>query len=157
MNKKLLNTILGAFTSVALVFSAASYSNESNSEYHSDAKGELSLSSMSDKKLAKLTNYLSLSEEQVSQIKALKQEEKEALAKLKPAMKALKKSVSELMEQESFDEGAFIALQDANRDTISSIALIKVKSKFAMKQVLNDEQWVKMTELKKMRGKRSRH
>jgi protein CpxP len=158
MSKKLLNTILGAFTSVALVFSAASYSiTDSDSEYHSAKKEEFSLSTMGNKKLARLTNYLSLSETQVAQIKALKKEEKEAIGELKPAMKAFKRSVSELMQQDSFDEGAFIALQEANRDTFSSMALIKAKSKFAMKQVLDEEQLGKMKKLKKMRGKHSRH
>jgi protein CpxP len=109
---------------------------------------------MSEKKLAKLTRKLGLSQSQQADIKALKSEEKAQMLAIKPAMKAFRQQVKTLMSADSFDEQAFIQLQTSNQDVFSAMALIKAKSKFAMKSVLTEEQLDKFSLIKHKRLRR---
>lgn len=109
---------------------------------------------MSEKKLAKLTRKLGLSQSQQADIKALKSEEKAQMLAIKPAMKAFRQQVKTLMSADSFDEQAFIQLQASNQDVFSAMALIKAKSKFAMKSVLTEEQLDKFSLIKHKRLRR---
>jgi protein CpxP len=109
---------------------------------------------MSEKKLAKLTRKLGLSQSQQADIKALKSEEKAQMLAIKPAMKAFRQQVKTLMSADSFDEQAFIQLQASNQDVFSAMALIKAKSKFAMKSVLTEDQLDKFSLIKHKRLRR---
>ena len=109
---------------------------------------------MSEKKLAKLSRKLGLTESQQADIKALKAEEKTQMQALKPAMKAFREQVKTLMSADSFDEQAFIQLQASNQETFAAMALIKVKSKFAMKSVLTEQQLEKFRSMKHKRSRR---
>jgi protein CpxP len=150
------NTIknIAIVTSVcsALALSTMSFagSDSSNNKHGGEHK---SYQQMSEKKLAKMTRKLGLSESQQADIKALKAEESADLAALKPAMKAFRQQVKTLMAAESFDEQAFTQLQAGNQDVFSSMALIKAKSKFAMKNILTEEQ---LNTFRSMKHKRSR-
>ena len=109
---------------------------------------------MSEKKLAKLTRKLGLSESQQADIKALNSEEKAQMQVLKPAMAAFREQIKALMSAESFDEEAFVQLQASNQDVFSAMALTKAKSKFAMKSVLTEEQLAKFRSMKHKRSRR---
>lgn len=109
---------------------------------------------MSEKKLAKLARKLGLSESQQSEIKALRKEEKAQVQALSSAMKAFKEQVKSLMSAESFDEQAFVELHASNQDVFAQMALIKAKSKFAMKTVLTTEQLEQFRAMKHKRSKR---
>jgi protein CpxP len=109
---------------------------------------------MSEKKLAKLTRKLGLSETQQSEFKAVKNEEKSQMAALKPALNAFRDQVRTLMSAESFDEQAFIQLQASNQDIFASVALVKAKSKFLMKSILTQEQLEKFNKMKNKRSRR---
>ncbi len=109
---------------------------------------------MSEKKLAKLSHKLGLSQSQQAEIKAIKSEEKAQMQTLTPAMKAFKVQVKTLMSADSFDEQAFVQLQAGNQDVFAALALIKAKSKFAMKSVLTAEQLAKFSSMKHKRSRR---
>jgi protein CpxP len=109
---------------------------------------------MSEKRFAKLTRKLGLSQSQQADIKALKGEEKAQMLAIKPAMKAFRQQVKTLMSADSFDEQAFIQLQASNQYVFSAMALIKAKSKFAMKSVLTEEQLDKFSLIKHKRLRR---
>ena len=134
-----------------LAFSSLSLADNEHSNHRSNA--EHNYQQMTEKRLAKLTRKLGLSESQQADIKALKSKQKAQVRELKPAMKAFRQQVKTLMSADSFDEEAFSQLHASNQDTFSAMALIKAKSKFAMKSVLTQEQ---LEKFKKMKHKRSR-
>ncbi|PKG82121.1 hypothetical protein CXF85_14565 [Colwellia sp. 75C3] len=136
----------------ALVLTPVSFAGNDNSNH----KGhhEKNQQQMSEKKLAKLTRKLGLSESQQADIKTLKAEEKAQMQTIKPAMKAFREQVKTLMSADSFDEQAFVQLQENNQDVFSAMALIKAKSKFAMKSVLTEEQLEKFSSMKHKRSRR---
>lgn len=109
----------------------------------------------SEKKLAKISKKLGLSETQQAELKSIKTEESIQMQALKPAMKAFKDQVKTLMSADTFDEPAFIQLQAGNQDVFAAMALIKAKSKFSMKRILNEEQLEKFNAMKS-KHKRSR-
>ncbi|KGJ86473.1 Spy/CpxP family protein refolding chaperone [Colwellia psychrerythraea] len=136
----------------ALVLTPLSFAGSDNSTHHGGhEKGH---QQMSEKKLAKLSRKLGLSESQQADIKALKTEEKTQMQALKPAMKAFREQVKTLMSAESFDEQAFVQLQANNQDVFAAMALVKAKSKFAMKSVLTAEQLEKFHSMKHKRSRR---
>jgi len=134
----------------ALVLSTVSFAgNDSHQVGH-----EKSRSQMTEKRLAKLARKLDLSESQQTKISALKGEEVVQMQALKPAMKAFREQVKTLMSADSFDEQAFIQLQANNQDVFAAMALVKAKSKFAMKSVLTEEQLLKFRSMKHKRTHR---
>ena len=135
----------------ALVLAPVSYAGNGNSDYQGGR--DKSYQQMSEKKLAKMTRKLGLSESQQAEIKALKSEEQVQMQALKPAMKAFRTQVKALMSADSFDEAAFVQLQASNQDVFAAMALTKAKSKFAMKSVLTEEQ---LATFRSMKHKRSR-
>jgi len=137
----------------ALVLSTASFAEDNNSDHHQDSSGKHH-QQMSDKNLAKLSRKLGLTESQQADIKALKSEEQANMQTLKPAMKTFREQVKTLMLADSFDEQAFIELQASNQDVFAQMALIKAKSKFAMKSVLTKEQLEKFRSMKHKRSRR---
>ena len=135
----------------ALVLAPASFAGHNGDNYQGD-RGN-GYHQMSEKKFAKLSRKLGLSESQQADIKALRSEEKAQMDVLKPAMKAFREQVKTLMSAENFDEEAFKQLQVSNQDVFAAMALTKAKSKFAMKSVLTQEQ---LAEFRSMKHKRSR-
>lgn len=137
----------------ALVLSPVSLAGtDSNHNHHKG--GDKIYQQMSEKKFVKLTRKLDLSESQQTDIKALKSKEKAKIAALKPAMKAFRQKVKSLMSAESFDEQAFSKLHVSNQDVFTAMALVKAKSKFAMKSVLTEEQLEKFRSMKYKRLRR---
>jgi len=135
----------------ALVLSTGSFAGNDSHELN---RHDNNHQQMSEKKFAKLSKKLDLSESQQAQIKVLRSDEKTKIQALKPAMIAFKEQVKVLMSAESFDEQAFIQLQASNQDVFASMALIKAKSKFAMKSVLTEEQLEKFRSMKHKRSRR---
>lgn len=151
MKRTIKNIVIASSLCSALVLSTASFAD---SDGNHQAGSDRSYQQMSEKKLAKLTRKLGLSESQQADIATLKSEEKVKMQELKPAMKAFREQVKTLMSAESFDEQAFIQLQANNQDVFAAMALIKVKSKFAMKSVLTEEQLEKFNSMKHKRSRR---
>lgn len=136
----------------ALVLAPASFAGHNGGNYQGER--DIGYHQMSEKKLAKLSRKLGLSESQQADIKVLRNEEKAQIEALKPAMKAFREQVKTLMSAESFDEEAFVQLQASNQDVFAAMALIKAKSKFAMKSVLTQEQLAKFRSMKHKRSRR---
>jgi protein CpxP len=123
----------------ALVLSTVSYASNENPTVQV-AFNQQKYKPLTEKRLAKLSRKLDLTESQQADIKVIKEGEKWEMEKLKPAMQAFRQQVKTLMSSENFDEQAFIELQASNQDVFAQVALIKAKSKFAMKEVLTTEQ-----------------
>ncbi len=136
----------------ALVLAPASFAGHNDGNYQGER--DICYHQMSEKKLAKISRKLGLSESQQADIKVLRNEEKAQIEALKPAMKAFREQVKTLMSAESFDEEAFVQLQASNQDVFAAMALIKAKSKFAMKSVLTQEQLAKFRSMKHKRSRR---
>jgi len=156
MKNTIKNIAIATSLCSVLLLSTASFANSDSSDRHSTHQEDRDISQhqMSEKKLAKLARKLGLSESQQAEFKALKNEEKMQMKALQPAMKAFREQVKTLMSADSFDEQAFIELQASNQDVFASMALIKVKSKFAMKSVLTEEQLEKFRSMKHKRSRR---
>ena len=146
-NLAIASSLCSALVLTPVSFAGSGHSNHQGSHDKSDQQ-------MSEKKLAKLSRKLGLTESQQADIKALKAEEKMQMQVLKPAMKAFREQVKTLMSADSFDEQAFIQLQASNQETFAAMALIKVKSKFAMKSVLTEQQLEKFRSMKHKRSRR---
>ncbi|WP_019027634.1 Spy/CpxP family protein refolding chaperone [Colwellia piezophila] len=152
MNNTLKQIALATSLCSVLVLSTTSFASEDNNKHH--ASHEINHQHMSEKKFAKLSRKLGLSESQQADIKALKSEAKLEMAAFMPAMEAFRQQVKVLMSAESFDEQAFNALYQSNQDVFTAMALVKAKSKFAMKSVLTEEQQEKFSTMKHKRSHR---
>jgi len=102
----------------------------------------------------KMAKYLELTEEQKTQMKAIRAEAKTQRSEFKESMSGFHQQVKALMQAETFDEQAFSVLQSQYQGNFQHMALIKAKTKHAMFQVLTSEQQEKMQEFKEKRGKR---
>jgi len=146
------NLVIATSLCSALVLAPISFAGSGNSNHQGGH--DISGQKMTEKKLTKLSRKLGLTESQQADIKALKSEEKTQMQALKPAMKAFREQVKTLMLAESFDEQAFIQLQASNQDVFAAMALVKAKSKFAMKSVLTEQQLEKFRSMKHKRSRR---
>jgi len=105
-------------------------------------------------KLQKLSKQLNLTENQLTQIKAIKNEERAKLDTLKPKMKLFREQAALLMQEDTFDEQAFVVLHAANQETFTRVAVIKANTKFSMNNILSEEQREKYKKMKHKRSKR---
>ena len=63
-------------------------------------------------------------------------------------MQSFRTQVKTLLSAETFDEQAFIVLREGNQDIFTAMAVIKAKHKFAMKNILTEEQFTEFTQMK---------
>ncbi|MEI6893126.1 MAG: Spy/CpxP family protein refolding chaperone [Colwellia sp.] len=137
----------------ALILAPVSYACSDNLASHSETHAKKHHHS-GEARFAKLIKKLGLSDSQQAEIKTLKSEAKVENEALRPAMKAIHDQVKVLTSAESFDEQAFIALYASNQDVFTSRALIKAKSKFAMKNILTAEQLEIFNSMKDKKSKK---
>lgn len=140
-----------AFASVASVNAS---DNDIALDTSRDYQGHKSKGSKHNMK--RMDKALSLSEQQQVQIKAIKTQAREQRQALRASMKEFKIAERKIMQTKSFDEKAFNALHDLYQPTFTQLALIKVKSKHAVFNVLTTEQqekWLKIIERKKNKRK----
>ena len=110
-------------------------------------------------KMKRMDKALSLSEEQQVQIKAIKTQAKEQHQILQASMQEFKIEEKKLLQTEKFDEQAFNTLHDTYQPIFKQLALIRVKDKHAIFNVLTTEQqekWLKMIDHKKGQTKKRR-
>jgi protein CpxP len=154
MNKTLNSLIMTSlfFTLVLLSKSGLAQTAEAKPLIHHGHHG-YEHQQMNPKKFARLTKKLALSQTQQDDIKALNQATYAEMEAVKPAMQSFRTQVQTLLSAETFDEQAFIALRESNQDVFNAMALIKIKRKFAMKNILTEEQF---SELNKSKHKKLR-
>ena len=102
-------------------------------------------------KLKKMARFLDLSDDQKLQVKAIFAEAKENKMALKENRLAYKEQRKLLISAPTFDESAFVSLQQQYQAMFSEAALNKAKVQHAIYQVLTEEQRDK---LNKAKGKR---
>ena len=109
--------------------------------------------------MKRMTKVLSLSEEQQTQIKALKTQAKEQHELQRESVKKFKDEEKLLLQAETFDEQAYIALHASYQDTFTQMALTRAKTKHAIFNVLTTEQqekWLTKMDKRKKNGKRGK-
>ena len=107
--------------------------------------------------MQRMTKHLSLNEEQQIEIRAIKTQAKEQHQILRVSMKKFKIAEKKLLQTEVFDEQGFNALYEAYQPIFKELALIRVKSKQAVFNVLTADQqvkWLKIVEHKKEHAKK---
>ncbi len=106
--------------------------------------------------MKRMFSKLDLSEEQQTQVKALREQMKADMQALRgdserSNMRDLMKSI---VQAETFDEDAFRAMLADKQAKKTEAAVIKAKMKNGVWNTLNAEQQAKMTEMMESRGKR---
>ena len=134
-----------AFTSVASV-SASDFAFDGQRGHH-ESKHQL-------KRFAKV---LSLSEEQQTQVKEIKDQAKDQHQGLRESMKQFKAKEKALLQAKLFDEKAYGALYDAYLPIFTQRAIMRVKTRHAIFNVLTAEQqekWLETTKHSKGKGRK---
>ena len=108
-----------------------------------------------NKEFKKMAKYLSLTDEQKVQIKAIKAEAKARNEAIRDDMRVFRAETKVLVQAEQLDEQAVLSSFDAHRDTFAQKELNRAKTKHAIYQVLTEEQRVKWQEFK-AKGKKNR-
>jgi len=134
-----------AFASVASVNASANDRTLESAPFHQKGKHMMK----------RMIKVLSLSEEQQVQIKAIKMQTKDQSETLRDSMKQFKGAEKQLLQAETFDEQAYIALHTAYQQTFAEMALTRTKTKHAIFNILTTEQQEKWSTLKEQhKGKR---
>lgn len=139
---------------IVIAFASVASVNASNNDMTYDSQREHQKHQHQGNKheMKRMTKALSLSEQQQVQIKAIKTKAKEQHQVLRASMKEFKLAEKKLVQTEKFDEQAFSALREAYQPIFAQSALIRVKTKHAVFNVLTTEQqdkWLKIIEHKK--------
>jgi protein CpxP len=106
-------------------------------------------------KFKKMARYLDLNDEQREQAKVIHQEAKANSVELKESLKSFHEQSKILTMKDSFNEQAFIDLQNEYQETFAQMALIKAKSKNSFIKILTEEQLEKMKSHKRFGRKRA--
>ncbi|OUR60746.1 hypothetical protein A9Q74_12320 [Colwellia sp. 39_35_sub15_T18] len=98
-------------------------------------------------RMKRMIKALALSEQQQVQIKEIRTEAKTQYESLRDSMKQFREEAKVLIQAETFDEQAFIALQEAYQPSFEQAGLAKAKTKHAIFNILTTEQQNKWSEI----------
>jgi len=98
-------------------------------------------------RMKRMVKVLALSEQQQVQIKVIRTEAKGQYKSLRDSMKQFRKETKVLVQRETFDEQAFIALQEVYKPSFEQAGLAKTKTKHAIFNVLTIKQQNKWSEI----------
>lgn len=101
-----------------------------------------------------MVRYLELTDEQQAEMKSIRQQAKTEGSAIKESLSTYKEKVSVIIQADEFDQAAFENLHAEYQQNFSQMALLKAKTKHAMRQVLTEEQQEKWAEIKPKRGRR---
>ena len=104
-----------------------------------------------EKRFKRMINFLDLSEQQVIQMKQLRESAQIERQTYRSELAQFKSQVEQLSLAQEFDEQAFNNLYASYQDTFAKMALARAKHKHQMAQILTEEQREKA---QKMRHKR---
>jgi len=127
-------------------------------QHANDGEGKKSKSKRKGKagkmKLARLSKALHLTNEQVTQFKAIDANAKQQMLVLKEQGKAHHESMKAIVHTSSFDETAWLSAHSSAIDEMVAFKLIKTKARYDQVSLLTDEQKEKFTKImKKMKDK----
>lgn len=147
---------LCAVIAVSSVASVHAYDNEAlfDSPKHQQKMGKAK-----HKMMKRMVKVLSLTEEQQSQIKTIREQSKEQNQTLHASLKQFKSEAKVLLQAESFDEQAYTSLKASYQPSLDQMALAQAKTKNAVFNVLDDEQqekFLKMMEKHRSKSKGSK-
>ena len=151
--KRMKNILSISTMCTVLAFSGLASTNV----FADDSSTEVSQPHKKHKQMKKMGKMLGLTDEQKTQLKALKTQAKEQNASLRDSMKQFHDAEKLLLQATTFDEHAYNALYASYQDTFAQAALAKAKSKQAFMSVLTPEQQEKLkTSMEKRKGKSKR-
>lgn len=137
-----------AFSSMSGVYAADNDFTLDGPEHHQKGKHMMQ----------RMIKKLSLSEQQQVQVKAIKTKAKEQHEVLRASLKKFKEAEKPLLQAETFDEQAYIALHTSYQEAFAQMALTRAKTKHAIFNVLTtkqQEKWLKIMEKRKGRSNRN--
>jgi len=100
------------------------------------------------RKLKKMAKFLQLTAEQKEQVKTIFKQSKEDKLAQKEVLKDYREQVKNLIDSSVFDEKAFTELHSQYQSQFAQAALLKVKTKHAVYQLLTLEQREKLMSMK---------
>lgn len=106
------------------------------------------------KAMKMMAKRLGLSEEQKTQMKQIMQNAKTEREKHKSEFQQYRNELKAIVQAEKFDQVAFENLNNSYQSLFKEKALAKAKVRHQMYQLLNDEQKVKMAQMKESRQQR---
>lgn len=159
--KKILTTSLKTALLTGVLLTSASYAQ---TPMNNNAENQITLSDEDASEMnhppkqghrrgmpmKKMALMLDLTSEQQQQLTDIKAKAKSESAPLKQKLKSFRTEMKALMKADFFDEQAFIQLQSRYQPTLSQLALVKAKTKHAMKTVLTVEQREKWQKVRKL-------
>jgi Spy/CpxP family protein refolding chaperone len=145
--------------SISTVCAMLAFASVSNANITDDNAGTNSHKHHQKSKhmMKKMAKYLSLSEQQKTEIKAIRTQAKEQGEPLRAQMKQFKEAEKLLLQAETFDDEAFVALHASYQQIFAQESLAKAKTKNAIFNVLTSEQqekWLSKMEKRKVKMKR---
>ncbi len=93
-----------------------------------------------EKRFKRMAHFLDLTEQQLEQMKQLRQSAIEQRQSFRNELAQFKSHVKQLTEVQDFDEQAFTNLYVSYQDTFAKMALARAKHKHQMTQLLTEEQ-----------------
>lgn len=137
-----MSSIIASSTSVIAADGMNNESTVKQPKHHREGKKQMM------KKFKKMARHLDLNEVQKEKIKAIFAEAKEQKSGFKEIRLAYKEQVNSLMAAAIFDDKAFADIHQQYQAHFADAALLRVKTKHAMMQVLTEEQREKAATLK---------
>lgn len=149
--------IVATIASSILFLSAAASSSVFAFETQVQERSAKAFKAKHKHRMAKMAKALGLTEEQKIAIKDIRELAKSERAVLTEQLASFKTAAKGLMSNEEFDESAFLNLKNEHQDTFTQLALLKAKTRHAIRQVLTPEQQEKADKFKEKRRIRLFH
>lgn len=129
-----------------------------NTDSASNKRGNKGANKKERKFEKRMAKKLDLSKQQIAQIKAIKAASMTQLDSIKSQEQAFRAAQRQLIQAQTFDESAWLALQQQHADTVLTHKLIKTKARYDRFSLLSDEQKIEMENMQnKMKEKKRRH
>lgn len=146
------NVTLVALLASSAVTATYSHAGDRGPLWHGHAEqGNYAAEEGMQRRFQHMAKYLALSDEQKEQMKAQREQSKQAHNEYRTTMKSYHQQLKILMEATELDEQAFNTLYTQYQPTVAQIALLRAKDQFAMRQILTDEQKQKWQNFKPKR------
>jgi periplasmic protein CpxP/Spy len=126
-------------------------------ETHAQERPAKSFKGKHKHRMAKMAKALGLTEEQKTAIKDIREQAKSEKSVLTEQLSSFKNAAKGLMSKEEFDESAFLNLKNQHQETFTQLALLKAKTRHAIRQVLTPEQQEKADKFREKRKNRLFH
>ncbi len=102
-----------------------------------------------NQRLLRLASVLNLTDEQVAEIEAIQEAQKEPSETIREETKSARQLLRDLLEAGAYDEAEVAALADVIGDLVAQRVVLESKARFDISQVLTAEQNAQLEDLRK--------